>query len=113
MFGTTDMTRTISLGQQPFFRKKIYTLVLKSHIAVSTAKVNSSTTGKVIDRLARKKLLKFGYNYNHGTGHGVGYLSNVHENYPSLSKFSNNKLYINQVTSNEPGFYKKMILVSG
>ena len=47
MFGTTDMTRTISLGQQSFFRKKIYTLVLKSHIAVSTAKVNSSTTGKV------------------------------------------------------------------
>ena len=107
MFGTTDMTRTISLGQQSFFRKKIYTLVLKSHIAVSTAKVNSSTTGKVIDRLARKKLLKYGYNYNHGTGHGVGYLSNVHENYPSLSKMSNNKLYINQVTSNEPGFYKK------
>ena len=48
MFGTTDMTRTISLGQQSFF-EKIYTLVLKSHIAVSTAKVNNSTTGKVID----------------------------------------------------------------
>ena len=58
MFGTTDMTRTISLGQQSFFRKKIYTLVLKSHIAVSTAKVNKFTTGKVIDHIARKKLLK-------------------------------------------------------
>ena len=107
MFGTTDMTRTISLGQQPFFRKKIYTLVLKSHIAVSTAKVNSGTTGKVIDRLARKNLLKHGYNFNHGTGHGVGYILNVHENYPSLSKFSDKKLYPNQITSNEPGFYKK------
>jgi len=107
MFGTTDMTMTISLGQQSLFRKKIYTLVLKSHIAVSTAKVSSSTTGKNIDKLARKKLLKLGYNYNHGTGHGVGYLSNVHESYPSLSKFSNNKLFINQVTSNEPGFYKR------
>ena len=107
MFGTTDMTRTISLGQQPFFRKKIYTLVLKSHIAVSTAKVNGGTTGKVIDRLARKNLLKHGYNFNHGTGHGVGYILNVHENYPSLSKFSDKKLYPNQITSNEPGFYKK------
>ena len=107
MFGTTDMTRTISLGQQPFFRKKIYTLVLKSHIAVSTAKINSGTTGKVIDRLARKNLLKHGYNFNHGTGHGVGYILNVHENYPSLSKFSDKKLYPNQITSNEPGFYKK------
>ena len=107
MFGTTDMTRTISLGKQSFFRKKIYTLVLKSHIAVSTIKIKKSTTGKIIDRIARKKLLKLGYNYNHGTGHGVGYLSNVHENYPSLSKFSDNKIYINQVTSNEPGFYKK------
>ena len=58
MFGTTDMTRTISLGQQSFFRKKIYTLVLKSHIAVSTAKVNSQTTGKVIDKFSKKKLLK-------------------------------------------------------
>ncbi len=107
MFGTTDMTRTISLGRQSFFRKKIYTLVLKSHIAVSTVKIKKTTTGQVIDRVARKKLLELGYNYNHGTGHGVGYLSNVHENYPSLSKFSNDKIYINQVTSNEPGFYKK------
>ena len=112
MFGTTDMTRTISLGQQSFFRKKIYTLVLKSHIAVSTAKVNK-TTGKVIDRLARKKLLKFGYNYNHGTGHGVGYISNVHENYPSLSKISNKKLYIIKLPPMNRDFIKKMILVSG
>ena len=107
MFGTTDMTRTISLGQQSFFRKKIYTLILKSHIAVSTVKIKKTTTGKIIDRKARKKLLDLGYNYNHGTGHGVGYLSNVHENYPSISKFSDNKIYVNQVTSNEPGFYKK------
>lgn len=104
-FGTTDMTRTISLGKQNYFRKKMYTLVLKSHISVSTSNLKN-VTGKTLDKIARFNLLKFGYNYNHGTGHGVGFLSNVHESLPSISKFYNNKFYSNQVISNEPGFYK-------
>ena len=104
-FGTTDMTRTISLGKQSYFRKKMYTLVLKSHIAVANTKL-TKMTGKALDKIARKNLIKLGYNYNHGTGHGVGFLSNVHETPPSISKLYNKKLYHNQITSNEPGFYK-------
>lgn len=107
LFGTTDMTRTISLGKQNKFRKTIYTLVLKGHIAVSTFKINKNTTGQIIDRSARKYLKQKNFDYEHGTGHGVGYLSNVHENPPTISKLSNNKFQINQVVSNEPGFYKK------
>ena len=107
LFGTTDMTRTISLGKQNKFRKTIYTLVLKGHIAVSTFKINKNTTGQIIDRSARKYLKHKNFDYEHGTGHGVGYLSNVHENPPTISKLSNNKFQINQVVSNEPGFYKK------
>ena len=107
LFGTTDMTRTISLGKQNNFRKTIYTLVLKGHIAVSTFKINKNTTGQIIDRSARKYLKNKNFDYEHGTGHGVGYLSNVHENPPTISKLSNNKFQINQVVSNEPGFYKK------
>ena len=104
-FGTTDMTRTISLGKQSYFRKKMYTLVLKSHIAVANTKL-TKMTGKTLDKIARKNLIKLGYNYNHGTGHGVGFLSNVHETPPSISKLYNKKFYHNQITSNEPGFYK-------
>ena len=105
LYGTTDMTRSFSLGKQNQFRKKIYTLVLKSHIAVSVANLKNMT-GKKLDRIARKNLIKFGYNYNHGTGHGVGFLSNVHEAPPSISKFYNKKFLVNQVVSNEPGYYK-------
>ena len=105
LYGTTDMTRSFSLGKQNQFRKKIYTLVLKSHIAVAIANLKNMT-GKKLDRIARKNLLKFGYNYNHGTGHGVGFLSNVHEAPPSISKFYNKKFLVNQVVSNEPGYYK-------
>ena len=83
----------------------MYTLVLKSHISASTSNLKN-LTGKKLDKIARFNLLKFGYNYNHGTGHGVGFLSNVHESPPSISKFYNNKFYCNQVISNEPGFYK-------
>ncbi len=106
-FGTTDMTRTISLGKQSFYRRKIYTFILKSHIRLSIFKIKKKTTGKILDDVARIKLAKVGLNYNHGTGHGVGYLSNVHETPPSISKFSKDKIYCGHVTSNEPGFYKK------
>lgn len=105
-FGTTDMTRTISLGKRGNFHKKIYTLVLKSHISVYNFKITKNTKGKDLDKSARKHLKKIGLDFNHGTGHGVGYLSNVHETPPSLSKFSNYKIYPLQVMSNEPGYYK-------
>ncbi len=106
-FGTTDMTRTISLGKQSFYRRKIYTLILKSHISLSMFKVKKKTRGKILDNVVRKKLTNVGLNYNHGTGHGVGYLSNVHETPPSISKLSKDDICCGHVTSNEPGFYKK------
>ena len=104
-FGTTDMTRTIPLGNQNYFRKRMYTLVLKGHIAVSNANLKKQN-GRTIDKMARFNLKKYGYNYNHSTGHGVGFLSNVHETPPSISIKSDNKFYCNQVVSNEPGFYE-------
>ena len=108
-FGTTDMTRTISLGKQSYFRKKIYTHILKAQIRLSTLKIKKKMSGKFLDYIVRSQLTKVGLNYNHGTGHGVGYLSNVHETPPSISKFSNDKIYPGQVTSNEPGYYQKKV----
>tara|TARA_B100000963_G_C22640211_1_gene679963 strand:+ start:4123 stop:5781 length:1659 start_codon:yes stop_codon:yes gene_type:complete len=106
-FGTTDMTRTITLGKQSHYRKKIYTLILKSQIGLMTFKIKKGMTGKNLDHVVRSKLAKVGLDYNHGTGHGVGYLSNVHEAPPSVSKLSKDKICPGQVISNEPGFYKK------
>ena len=103
------MTRTISLGKQSYFRKKIYTHILKAQIRLSTLKIKKKMSGKFLDYIVRSQLTKVGLNYNHGTGHGVGYLSNVHETPPSISKFSNDKVYPGQVTSNEPGYYQKKV----
>ena len=105
-YGTTDMTRTVAIGKQSKYKKLYYTLVLKSHIKVSNFNLKKNTLGKQIDLLARKLLKLKKLDYNHGTGHGVGYLSNVHEHPPSISKYSNTKFYQNQVISNEPGYYK-------
>lgn len=107
LFGTTDMTRTIPLGKQNYLRRKIYTIVLKSHISVANTIIKKKISGSTLDKIARKNLIKFGYNYNHGTGHGVGFISNVHESPPSISKLSKDTIYPFQVISNEPGFYKK------
>ena len=106
-YGTTDVTRTIAIGKISNFQKKIYTSVLKAHIAVTLYKLNKTTLGKHIDKVARMTLLKSGYNYSHGTGHGVGYFLNVHEGPQGLSPFNNHKILPGMILSNEPGFYKK------
>ena len=106
-YGTTDVTRTIAIGKISNFQKKIYTSVLKAHIAVTLYKLNKTTLGKHIDKFARMTLLKSGYNYSHGTGHGVGYFLNVHEGPQGLSPFNNHKILPGMILSNEPGFYKK------
>lgn len=106
-YGTTDVTRTIAIGNLSSFQKKIYSYVLKSHIAVASYKLKKSTLGKHIDKIARVPLLKLGYNYSHGTGHGVGYFLNVHEGPQGLSPFNNHKILPGMILSNEPGFYKK------
>ena len=106
-YGTTDVTRTIAIGNLSNFQKKIYSIVLKGHIAVASYKLKKSTLGKHIDKVARVPLLKLGYNYSHGTGHGVGYFLNVHEGPQGLSPFNNHKILPGMILSNEPGFYKE------
>lgn len=105
-FGTTDVTRTISLENKQNKIKDIFTRVLKGHIAVSNFQIKKNTCGSDIDLVARKYLKEKGLDYAHGTGHGVGYFSNVHEGPQSISKGSKQRFYEGMVTSNEPGYYK-------
>ena len=105
--GTTDVTRTICFSSQSKKIKDIYTNVLKGHIAVAETDLNKKNTGKIIDIDARKFLKKDGLDYNHGTGHGVGFFLNVHEGPQGISKFNKVKIQKGMVLSNEPGYYAK------
>ena len=106
-FGTTDVTRTISLDNNDKKIKDIYTRVLKGHIAVANYKISKNTSGSEIDSSARKFLKEINLDYAHGTGHGVGYFLNVHEGPHAISK--NNKISFQKgmIVSNEPGYYEK------
>ena len=106
-FGTTDVTRTISLDNKSNYVKEIYTRVLKGHISVSNFKIKKNSTGSQVDKNARKFLKKIKLDYPHGTGHGVGYFLNVHEGPQSLSKNNKINLKDGMVVSNEPGYYKE------
>ena len=106
-FGTTDVTRTISLNNSNKRIRNIFTRVLKGHIAVSNYKLRNNTSGSQIDIEARKYLKKIGLNYSHGTGHGVGYFLNVHEGPQAISKNNKIKFKKGMIVSNEPGYYEK------
>ena len=106
-FGTTDVTRTICFSQQKKSIKNIFTKVLKGHIAVSTSNLKKFNTGKKVDAKARQFLKEDNLDYAHGTGHGVGFFSNVHEGPQSISKINTVKLEKGMIVSNEPGYYKK------
>ena len=106
-YGTTDITRTISLGKQSNRIKNIFSYVLKGHIAVVNANLNKFASAHLLDALARKFLKKNGLDYAHGTGHGVGYFLNVHEGPIAISKNYKIMLKPGHVISNEPGFYLK------
>ena len=106
-FGTTDVTRTICFSKQQKSIKNVFTKVLKGHIAVATHRLKKFTNGKQIDVKARQFLKKDGLDYAHGTGHGVGFFSNVHEGPQSISKYNTVKLEQGMIISNEPGYYKK------
>ena len=106
-YGTTDVTRTICFSNQSPKIKKIFTYVLKGHIAVANTDLNKKDTGKKIDLEARKYLKKDGLDYGHGTGHGVGYFLNVHEGPQAISKYNSIKIKEGMILSNEPGFYEK------
>jgi len=107
LYGTTDVTRTLSLDVQNDKIKEVYTRVLKGHIAVASYKINNNSSGDKIDLLARKFLKVINLDYPHGTGHGVGYFSNVHEGPQAISKGNKVKFKEGMITSNEPGYYKK------
>ena len=106
-FGTTDVTRTISLKNSDKRIKDIFTRVLKGHIAVSNFKLKKKTSGSEIDTKARKYLKQIGLDYAHGTGHGVGYFLNVHEGPHAISKRNKVNFQKGMIVSNEPGYYEK------
>lgn len=104
--GTTDVTRTIHLGTPTAEQKKHYTLVLKGHLAIRQAVFPHGTCGEHLDALARAPLWKACLDYGHGTGHGVGCYSCVHESPPRISANpSHAPLLPGMVVSNEPGVY--------
>ena len=105
---TTDITRTIALGEPSFDEIRDYTLVLKGHIALSQAQFPEGTRGYQLDILARQPLWNSLMDFGHGTGHGVGAFLNVHEGPHSIStKPIDMPLQEGMVTSNEPGLYRE------
>ena len=105
--GTTDITRTIAIGQPSNEMIKQFTLALKGHIGVARARFPKGTRGYQIDTLARQHLWAEGFDYDHGTGHGVGHFLNVHEGPASISKRQIDvPLVEGMVLSNEPGYYR-------
>lgn len=105
--GTTDITRTVAIGECPSEIKQAFTLVLKGHIALAQAKFPQGTTGSQLDALARQYLWAHGFDYDHGTGHGVGHFLNVHEGPQRIAKVPNQiALLPGMVLSNEPGYYR-------
>ena len=106
--GTTDVTRTMAVGQPSADQKRMFTLVLKGHIAMATVRFPAGTTGHQLDALARLPLWMQGFDYDHGTGHGVGSYLGVHEGPQRISKAPNAQpLLAGMILSNEPGYYRE------
>jgi Xaa-Pro aminopeptidase len=105
--GTTDVTRTVAIGQPSAEMKDRFTRVLKGHIALATCLFPKGTSGSQLDALARAALWQAGLDYDHGTGHGVGSYLGVHEGPQRISKLPNSQaLMPGMIVSNEPGYYK-------
>ncbi|UPA17600.1 aminopeptidase P family protein [Borrelia puertoricensis] len=104
--GTTDVTRTILIGEASCKEMEDYTLVLKSFIALASLKFPFGTLGSSLDGIARFPLLKQGLNFAHGTGHGVGFFLNVHELPVSISPLSTYSFKGSEIASIEPGLYR-------
>jgi len=105
--GSTDITRTFSLGELTDDEKRFYTLVLKGNLQLGNAQWKAGCTGANLDYLAREPLWRLEADYNHGTGHGVGYILSVHEGPQSIhwGRANTTPLEVGMITSNEPGFY--------
>ena len=107
-FGTTDITRTVVLGKLSDEERHAFTLVMKGHLRLSSVKFKYGCGGGAVDCLAREPLWENGLDYNHGTGHGVGFVLSVHEGPQRIHWNSPNKAIPfepGMITSNEPGFY--------
>ena len=105
--GTTDVTRTMIVGEPTAEMRDRFTRVLKGHIALATMRFPEGTTGAALDAFARKSLWDAGLDYDHGTGHGVGSYLSVHEGPQNISKkHITQTLKPGMICSNEPGYYK-------
>ena len=104
--GTTDITRTIALGELTDEQRRVYTLVLKGHIQLDLCRFPSGACGSQIDAIAREPMWREGYNYLHGTGHGVGSYLNVHEGPHQIRmEWRPAPLQAGMTVTNEPGLY--------
>ena len=104
--GTTDVTRTIAIGQPTDEMRDRFTRVLRGHVAIARAIFPDGTTGAQLDTLARQYLWAAGIDFEHGTGHGVGSYLSVHEGPARISKLGTTPLKRGMILSNEPGYYK-------
>ena len=106
--GTTDITRTVVIGEPTAEHRRMFTLVLKGHIALARAVFPKGTSGVQLDVLARQFLWQEGLDYDHGTGHGVGAFLSVHEGPQRISKSGPQQALLpGMVISNEPGYYQE------
>jgi Xaa-Pro aminopeptidase len=106
--GTTDVTRTVAMGEPSAEMRERFTLVLKGHLALTRVRFPVGTTGPALDALARAPLWAAGLDYDHGTGHGVGSYLGVHEGPHRIAKVNNTvALRPGMIVSNEPGYYKE------
>ncbi len=106
--GTTDVTRTVAVGEPSADQRRMFTLVLKGHIAMATVRFPEGTTGHQLDALARLPMWMAGLDYDHGTGHGVGSYLGVHEGPQRIAKGVNTQqLLTGMILSNEPGYYRE------
>lgn len=104
--GTTDVTRTMAVGEPTAEMRDRFTRVLRGHIAIARAVFPDGTTGAQLDTLARQYLWAAGLDFEHGTGHGVGSYLSVHEGPARISKLGTTPLKRGMILSNEPGYYK-------
>ncbi|KAK0331770.1 hypothetical protein LTR94_027597, partial [Friedmanniomyces endolithicus] len=106
--GTTDVTRTMAIGEPSADQKHKFTLVLKAHIAMATIRFPAGTSGMALDAIARAPMWAAGLDYDHGTGHGVGSYLGVHEGPQRIAKWGTSQpLVEGMILSNEPGYYRE------
>lgn len=106
--GTTDVTRTMAVGTPSDDQRRMFTLVLKAHIAMAVIRFPAGTSGHQLDAIARQPMWMAGFDYDHGTGHGVGSYLGVHEGPQRIAKMVNSQpLLTGMILSNEPGYYRE------